>query len=290
MVGYLWLHLCAIFAVRSTKGSSRILCEIELTFKRSCEIADRRGEEPLSAAFLISNLFELMEIYIYSDESGVLDQKHNEFFVFGGLMFFSYAEADEATRLYQNAENIVRQQEQIDPSVEVKASSISNKSKGKLFRSLNRYHKFGVIVRQDRVLPQIFLNKKSKQRYLDYVFKIAVKRKFQHLIKQNIINPNDVKRLRFYIDEHATATDGCYELREELEHEFKIGTFNPRYSKFHEPIFKTLNSVDLKFCDSKVKTLIRAADIVANRIYFSAVSQNILSLNQHQNLFFITQP
>lgn len=28
-----------------------------------------------------------MDIFIYSDESGVFDQKHNKFFVFAGILF-----------------------------------------------------------------------------------------------------------------------------------------------------------------------------------------------------------
>lgn len=29
-----------------------------------------------------------MNIYIYSDESGVFDKEHNDYFVFGGLIFW----------------------------------------------------------------------------------------------------------------------------------------------------------------------------------------------------------
>lgn len=35
-----------------------------------------------------------------------------------------------------------------------------------------------------------------------------------------------------YNDEHTTATNGRYELREGLEQEFKLGTYNMRYDKF----------------------------------------------------------
>lgn len=33
-----------------------------------------------------------MNIYIYSDESGVLDKQHNRYYVFGGLIFLSSSE------------------------------------------------------------------------------------------------------------------------------------------------------------------------------------------------------
>lgn len=29
-----------------------------------------------------------MDVYVYSDESGVFDSVHNDYFVFGGIIFF----------------------------------------------------------------------------------------------------------------------------------------------------------------------------------------------------------
>lgn len=37
-----------------------------------------------------------MNLYIYSDESGVFDNKHEKYFVFGGLIFLSKFEKDNA--------------------------------------------------------------------------------------------------------------------------------------------------------------------------------------------------
>ena len=36
-----------------------------------------------------------MNIFVYADESGVLDPKHNEYFVFGGLIFLGKDAKDE---------------------------------------------------------------------------------------------------------------------------------------------------------------------------------------------------
>ena len=231
-----------------------------------------------------------MDIFIYSDESGVFDKKNNQFFAFGGLMFLSFAEVDDANRLYKNAEFVAKKRDGIPADCEAKACCLSNGSKAKLFRSLNKFHKFGVVVHQELVLPRIFDNKKTKQRYLDYVFKIAVKRKFQALIRQGVIDPLQVGKLRFFVDEHATATDGRYELREALEQEFKIGTFNWRWDKFHEPIFPRLQSVELSFCDSQTRSLIRAADIVANKIYYAAVSRDLSMIRDRENFHLIELP
>lgn len=171
--------------------------------------------------------------------------------------------------------------------MEVKANSISNNSKGSLYRSLNNVYKFGAVINQKQILTQIFNDKKSKQRYLDYAYKIATKRFFEALIIKGVINPREVNNIYFYIDEHTTATNGRYELREALEEEFKNGTFNFKYDTFYPPIFPDLQSLKVDFCNSSSKTLVRAADIVANRLFHNAVSQNGKYNNCAEN-FIIT--
>ena len=219
-----------------------------------------------------------MNVYIYSDESGVFDKKHNNYFVFGGIMLFSKDEKLIAGRRYIAAEKVIRNSYSLEHSYEVKASRISNAAKGKLYRSLNHYHKFGAVINQNQIHEQIFESKKNKQRYLDYAYKIAVKRKFENLIHTNTIDPNEIERLFFYVDEHTTATNGKYELEEALEREFKDGTFNQTYDIYYPPIFTNLKTVRVDFCDSNHKTLVRAADIVANKIYHFASEERYQQL------------
>lgn len=211
-----------------------------------------------------------MNIYVYSDESGVLDKKNNDVFVFSGLIILSSEEKEFWSRKYSAAENVLRNSRKIGKKFELKATNITNKEKGKLFRSLNNCYKFSAIVNQEHVLDSIFENKKSKQRYLDYVYKIAVKRAFEKLKIDKVINPEEVERLYFYVDEHTTATNGCYELKESLEQEFRFGTFNYNYSCYFPPIFPKLKSVELEYCNSKSKLLVRASDIVANKVFYLA--------------------
>lgn len=215
-----------------------------------------------------------MDIFIYSDESGVLDKAHNDYFVFGGLLFLSKADKDAWCNKYIRAEKVVRQKESIQAGKEVKASSISNASKGKLYRSLNAVHKFGIVISQKALTERVFASKKSKQRYLDWAFKMAIKEKFQTLINAGIIVPANVQHLFFFVDEHTTATNGLYELRESLEQEFKYGMVNYAYNTSYPPIFPKLQGVTVQYCNSANVTLVRAADIVANHIYHRATSSN----------------
>lgn len=219
-----------------------------------------------------------MELFIYSDESGVFDKEHNEIFVYGGLIFLGKESRNIAARKYIHAEKTIRSGT-YSMKTELKACKITNSEKNKLYRSMNQYIKFGAIINQKNVINQIFTSKKDKQRYLDYAYKIALKRAFQKMIDGGIIVSGEIEAIFVFNDEHSTATNGRYELREGLEQEFKLGTYNMKYDKFYPPIFPKLKSIDLSFCNSEKKPLIRAADIIANQIFFAARNRKFERLN-----------
>lgn len=230
-----------------------------------------------------------MEIFVYSDESGVLDKVHNDYFVYGGIMFLSKEARDNCTRKFVAAERNTKAAMHMPESIEAKASNISNKQKGKLFRALNNEIRFGVIVDQNRVLDRIFQSKKDKQRYLDYVYKIVIRRCFEFLIRENRIKSDVACNLHFFVDEHTTATNGKYELREALEQELKNGTYNISWDRFFEPVFPNAGVITLEYCNSSVKPLIRAADIIANKIYYYANSIPMYT-SFERDLFVIRLP
>ena len=211
-----------------------------------------------------------INIFVFSDESGVLDKKHDDYFVFGGVIFLSADEKDNWIRRYIGAENNIRKAENLPCSTEIKASNISNTSKRKLYSLVSKAERFGTVISQKKLKDPLFDQKKSKQRYLDWVFKMAVKIKLQALIRSGSINPAEVANLYFYVDEHTTATNGRYELQESLEQEFKYGTFNWDYNVYHKPLFPDIKGVSVQYCNSAKKPLVRAADIVANRLYYLA--------------------
>lgn len=209
-----------------------------------------------------------MNIFIFSDESGVFDVKHNDLFVFGGVILLSKEDKELLSRKYTSAEKRVRDKMEYSKQQEIKASLVSNGDKLDLYKALNDCYKFGVVIKQKEVNHNIFNDKKSKQRYLDYAYKIGIKRALQSLIKQGIIRVEEVENIYFFVDEHSTATNGRYELKESLEREFKYGTFNGTWSKYYPPLFPKAKVIDLKFCNSASILLVRAADIVANRIFY----------------------
>lgn len=229
-----------------------------------------------------------MNIFIYSDESGVFDRIHNDFFVFGGVVLLSKELKDITSRKYSNVEKTIIESEGLPHNAEPKASAVSNKAKYKMYRSLGQVQKFGVVIAEKELLDEIFIHKKTRQRYMDFAYKIAVKRKLETMIKAGLLSPLDVEHIYIFADQHLTATDGRYELQEALEQELKIGTFNQHYSKFFPPLFPNLKDVVLKYCDSKTVVLVRAADIVANRIYHAAVGGTAEKLrNENTNIIFL---
>lgn len=228
-----------------------------------------------------------MDLYIYSDESGTFDAKHNDYFIFAGLVCLGNGEKEKLCRKYSHVEDVIRVNKKIKTQ-ELKGSLISNKDKSSLFRSLNEAHKFSIIIKQKELSQDIFKDKRHKQRFLDFAYKLAVKCCVKHLIDSEAIKTNKINEMNFYCDEHTTATDGVYELKETLYNEFKIGTFNYNWNKFYEPLLPTLKDLHVYFCNSKNTLLVRAADIIANKIYNLTIKNELgfATLNNFTVFYF----
>lgn len=231
-----------------------------------------------------------MNIFVYSDESGVFDCYHRQYFVFGGIVYLDKKTRDESARRYVAVESAIRSETGIPSSEELKASNLhlNSKHKRRLLYVTNNEFRFGIVVKiqQLRIRQAIADNKKSRQRFMDYAYKIGVKRLFQRLIQDGVIDPDSVENLYFFVDEHNTATDGIYELQETLLQEFIHGTINFDAMKSFPALFPKAKSLQLQYRDSQKVTLIRAADIVANKIFHLALSGNLPS--DPQPTFFVT--
>ena len=53
---------------------------------------------------------------------------------------------------------------------------------------------------------KIFADKKDKQRYLDYAYKIGIKDCFKKLIAERRIKKDEVENIYVFVDEHTTTT------------------------------------------------------------------------------------
>ena len=110
-----------------------------------------------------------MNVYIYSDESGVFDRNHYRNYVFGGIVFFNKDSREDISRKYIGVEREIRAQNNISRSTEIKASILEVSDKRRLWGVLRNVYKFGAVVRCEKVLDHVWKSKKDKQRFLDYV-------------------------------------------------------------------------------------------------------------------------
>ena len=223
-----------------------------------------------------------MNIFIYADESGVFDVVHNDYYVFAWVLCLGKESKDNISRKFINAEKNLRCCNKYNGCRELKAVKLKPKDKMSLYRSLNSVYRGSVIIKQQHVNENIFATKKTKQRFLDYALKRGIKSHLLALVENGLLAGSDIDNIYFALDEHTTATDGIYELREALIEELKYGTFNYTYQKFFSPPFPDIKNIDLKYCDSTRKTLIRAADIVANVTLHNAKNDSLDKLEDRQ--------
>ena len=101
-----------------------------------------------------------------------------------------------------------------------------------------------------------------------------MKKKIHELINLGKLNKDAPLRIRLYIDEQLTGTDGYYDLRDSISEELEHGVVGFDYSR---QIAKTINAkvqVEITYCDSAKNYLIQASDILANRIWTSYRTNN----------------
>ena len=223
---------------------------------------------------------EDVDIYIYSDESGVFDYKHRKFFVMAGILFTDKMEMDSMIRRYKAAENNFRKKKLYKNIGELKASRLSFDDRRNLFRLTACADRFAFIINMNSLdKKKVFESSKTKQMHLDWAFKVGIKKVISRLIEKGSITSSDSINIHCFIDEHTTATKGIYGLEEAIFKELHEGTINFKYGKYFEPISKNQTlSVTVKYVNSEAYELIRAADIIANRVLFEIEKGNIQSI------------
>lgn len=215
----------------------------------------------------------MQKINFYIDDSGVLhEHDRSGVFVYAGLCFTDDKKRQSASRRYHAVAKQIKNNAHIDG--ELKASKLKEnpKYKGSLFRTISKENLLYLKVDNTKVYENILENTKSIHRYKDYVLKMMIKQKINDCIETGEINASDDIWINILIDEQGTSTDGIYSLQSSIYEELAIGISNFNYGKFYPPLFSGRVDVSVRYCDSSSNTLIRAADIVANRIWYSYVT------------------
>lgn len=117
-----------------------------------------------------------MNIFVYSDESGVFDKEHNDIFVFGGLILLGKDSKENWSRKYSAAEKVLRNKRHYSKDYELKATHLSNGDRLKLYRSLTSCYKFGVVINQKESLIEFSIAKKTNSDILILHIKLLSKK------------------------------------------------------------------------------------------------------------------
>lgn len=213
-------------------------------------------------------------VYVYSDESGVFDKFHKDYFVYAGIAVIGQDNVSILARSYLNAEKNLRKSCKYKELPELKASKLENDAKRKLYRIIKDCYKFIVVVRLKELQDERFCNRLSQQRYLDYAYKRGLKNLLRNMAKNGELDLSQEFEIRCYIDEHNIATNGRYDLCSSIYTEFKRGLYLPNFEI--KPIATGLRDVSTTYCNSETNTLVRASDILANRALFEAKNGSAL--------------
>ena len=208
----------------------------------------------------------MIDLYVYVDESGVFDKVHNDTFVYGGIIYTDLQKKTLAERRYRAVENRLRKSGKYREYPELKASILENKDKRNLFSSLSGY-RFAVVIRQKRLSDRVFSSMKNKGDYLNSAFRVSLRDAVTGLLRIGELNHDDEVRFHIEADERPTATNGNVSLADSVYQEFREGVFS--LGRHYPPILPNTVSVEVRHRKSESATLVRAADIVVNRVYSS---------------------
>lgn len=226
-------------------------------------------------------------LYIYSDESGVFDQAHYDLFVYGGLLFPSKEIRERARQTYDKTEKSIRSKKQSQE--ELKGSTLSPEDNLKLLHTLDPYLKFACLIDQKAVSASMFRDKKTKQRYLDYVFEDGLRNVIDQLIHKNALSQSNISAVNVAFDRHTVATNNAYELTEGLETELALGSCDFARNECLQALFPSAKGkVAFRFGESDKEILIRAADVVCHHVFVEVQRGN--SLDNLPNLVIAHYP
>lgn len=239
---------------------------------------------------LLKRVNGMQKINFYIDDSGVLHKNEpSGIFVYAGLCFIDDDQKQDASRRYHAVAKQIKDNAHING--EVKANKILPKYKNSLFSTISSESLLYLKCKNSRMKSYVLSNKKSIHRFKDYALKRIIKEKIIRCVDQGLINTNEDIVINIMVDEQGTATNGYYDLQSSIYEELAVGITNFDYGTFFPPIFTNGTKVDVhvQFCDSEKNTLIRAADIVANRVWYSYIA-NKPNLRDFKNSTSLTFP
>jgi hypothetical protein len=204
----------------------------------------------------------MQDIYIYSDESGGFDYKHCSKYVFAGLIYKDRQTMELDSRKFLSLERKLRNKTKYKALPELKAFKLEEHDRTMLYMVFRDALKFAVVININKLdSKEIFRTAKTKRMYLDFAFSFGIKSVIERLVARGSIFGEEETVLHFLADEHPTATGDQQTLVARLTRVLKEDS-----SKFLHPLLPNLKDIKIKLCNSETTTLVRGADIIANRV------------------------
>lgn len=211
----------------------------------------------------------MQELFIYSDESGVFDYKHCSRYVFAGLIYKDRQLMELDSRRFLSLERKLRNKTKYKTLPELKAFKLEDHDRKMLYMVFKDAIKFAVVINIIKLdSKEIFRTPKTKRMYLDFAFAFGIKSAMEKLVARGSIFGEEETVLHFLSDEHPTATGNQETLVSRLTRVLKEDS-----SRFLHPLLPNLKEIKIKLCNSETTTLVRGADIVANRLYSNPTAQ-----------------
>ena len=231
-----------------------------------------------------------MVIYVRADESGVFDPIHNDFFIFAGLIFLDNQEMELTSRRFLSMERKLRQKKKYKKLPELKATLLDHADRRTLFSITETCLRFASIINLKKADHKAVLSdKKSKQRYLDYAFKRGLKEAMKCMVARGSIFFDAPAEFDIILDERTTATNGKYNLADSILYEMR-GEIHCMQLRTFGPALPATRKVTVRYGNSEKEPLLRAADVLANRILHECRHGDVLSLMDKNNLFILNLP
>ena len=106
------------------------------------------------------------------------------------------------------------------------------------------------------------------------------------------ISFDDPAEFDIILDERTAATNGEYNLAESILHEMRgeICNININTLMTFAPVLPAAKKVSVRYGNSAKEPLLRAADVLANRILHECRHGNICNLMGKNNLFTLSLP
>ena len=185
-----------------------------------------------------------MNIYVFSDESGIFDYKHHELFVYAGVVVIGKQEMDMLSRKFLSLEKKLRQKSIYRNMSELKAKYLAEKDRKKLLGVFCETYKFAIAIKLNHLdLKRVFHNQKSKQNYMDFAYRGVLRKAFEHMIGRVSLFPDEAFDLIINEDNHHIVECDLQQKADTIYKEFKEGTFRTTFGVFFPPLFENLGKV-----------------------------------------------